>query len=96
MSDAAEDAIRRGERAQSLLEDPLFRDTWETLEAEILHQWRDSPVRDTEGRERLFMAIRLLERLRGLFEAHVANGKLASARIDDLRRDQALRQTFGA
>ena len=80
--------MARGERAQAILEDPLVREAFAALEAECLAEWRHAPARDVEGRERLWLTLKLVERLQRHFESLVADGKLASERLAQLGRER--------
>lgn len=66
----------RGERAKHLLENELFKEAFEALEKEYTQQWRDSPIRDTEGREKIHLAIHQLDRVRTHLENLVLTGEM--------------------
>lgn len=95
MSDATEDAIRRADRAQALLDDEVLGGAFSAIEAHWLSEWRNSPARDKEGREGLFVMLRALDALRGELRAYVENGKVARKRLDDDKADRALRELHG-
>jgi len=83
-----EDAIRRGERAAAILNDPLVADTFAALEAEYVKQWRAAPL--PEGREAIWHLLQNLVTFRGMFGAYIRSGQHAAAVRD--RADEAKRQ----
>lgn len=92
-----EEAIRRGERAQALLTDPLIVETFAALEAEYIRQWRrNDPANPStpEARDALWLLLQNLETFRGMFAAYIRTGKVAAAQRDE--REAAKRATAGA
>lgn len=71
--------IARGERARAILDDPVFQETFEIVRAGLLSTWENAPVKDTEARERAWMAVKLLTRLRAELEQFTTSGKFAAA-----------------
>ena len=78
--------MRRGERAQRLISDDLLKEAFTTIEAEIAQEWRRAPARDVEGRERLFLMVRLLDKLKAHFESVIADGRMAAGEIAEFER----------
>ncbi|HEX2581240.1 MAG TPA: hypothetical protein VHL08_04620 [Dongiaceae bacterium] len=69
--------IRRGEQAQRLLEEPLLRDAFSQLRQEYLSQWEETPARDTQAREFLWLSVKLIERVRQDLQSIMTTGQLA-------------------
>jgi len=67
----------RARRAQSLLNDPLVKEAFETLEKDLLDSWRNSGTSDTETRESLWLAMRLLDRLHIHLQSILETGQMA-------------------
>ncbi|MBV9522745.1 MAG: hypothetical protein JO010_08130 [Alphaproteobacteria bacterium] len=86
-----ETAIARGRRAEAILEDPLVAEAFAAIERECVEEWRAAPARDVEGRERLWLMLKLAERLRRHFESLVHGGKLAGERMAQLDRERRFR-----
>jgi len=86
MTDKLEYEIRRGERAEALLQDELLNDTLETIKQGYMERWLDSPERDVEGRERLRLMVKTVDLLRSELQVVLDTGKLAK---------QTLRQRAG-
>lgn len=76
-----EEAARRGEEARQLLEHPLLAEAFQTIRNEVTEQWQSSPARDVEGREKLWLTLRLLNRLEGQLQSVVETGKVARATL---------------
>jgi hypothetical protein len=80
--------IRRGERAQALLDDPLLAEALAALERAAIDEWRASGARDVEARERAWLMLELAQRFRAHFESLVASGTLAKGRLTALDRER--------
>lgn len=81
MTDRTEYEIARGERAHQLLTDPLLVEAFETVEQELHDQWQNSPARDAEGREKLFLTLKCLQRARLNLVSMVETGVMAKATL---------------
>ncbi|WP_426355668.1 hypothetical protein ACN9MD_09745 [Stenotrophomonas maltophilia] len=81
MNDQAEFEIARGERANQLLSDPLLVEAFEIVEQELTSQWQNSPVRDAEGREKLFLTLRCLQKARAHLTSVLETGVMAKATL---------------
>ena len=57
------DEFREG-RAKSLLENPLFKETFDVLRKDLMNRWEVSGSTELEARESIWLAMRLLDRLR--------------------------------
>lgn len=75
--DRTEHEIQRGERAALLLQDELIVGAFETIEKELTEQWQNSPVRDVEGREKLWLSLKLLQKVHGHLTSVVETGQIA-------------------
>lgn len=85
---------RRGERAQAILEDALFVEAHAAIRDRLIAEWEAAPARDAEGRERLWMMVKLLERVRGHMQEVMTTGKLAAKSLADLEK-RGLRERIG-
>jgi hypothetical protein len=86
VSDASEEAIRRGKRAEALINDPMLQDAFKTLLEGYQQAWRDSAPRDTEGRERLYTAVHIVGKVNDHLRLAADNGKVAAASIAEVER----------
>jgi len=86
-----EEEVRRGLRAQALLADPLVADAFAALDSHCIEEWRRAGPRDVETRERLWLMLKLTERLKQHFASLVEDGRLAGERIAALEKERKLK-----
>jgi len=91
MSDNIEHDRARGVRAKELLDNDLVQEALTTLKDEYVRAWEASPARDAEGRERLWVMVKLVEKFRGHLEQVWDAGKLADDKLVEIER----RKKFG-
>ncbi|XUM22251.1 hypothetical protein ACRAVF_01070 [Bradyrhizobium oligotrophicum S58] len=85
----------RGTRAKALLDDELLAGAFDVLEASYSAAWRQTQIDDVAGREKLFLAINIVGKVRDHLGAIIANGKLAEAELRELARTAERRKRFG-
>ena len=73
---------QRGHRAKQILEDEIFVEAIQKVSVELDQEWINSPVRDTEGRERIYMMKKMLNVLLVQLQSVMETGKLASKQIN--------------
>ncbi len=75
----------RARQAQELAEHPLFKEALQQYRERLMQEWSDSPIRDTEGREKLW----LMQKTVAVVERHLVElmetGKLASMQLEQRR-----------
>lgn len=76
-----EEELQRGHEAERLLAHPLIKEAFETIEKEVIERWQNSPAADANGREKLWLTLKLLTRVRTHLESVMASGKLAEATL---------------
>ncbi len=74
-------AAAKATRAQALLDDELLAEAFKGLEESYAAAWRSTLIDDVSGREKLFLAINVVGKVRDHLTAIVANGKLAAAEL---------------
>ena len=67
----------REARAKNLLQNELFNEAFEVLRKELLGQWEQSGSQHTDQRESIWLAIRLLEKIKGHITSIVETGHMA-------------------
>lgn len=72
-----EERLSRGTRAKEVLENEEFQRAFETIEEELTQAWKTSPQRDEAGRERLFLALTMLAKVKASITTTMETGKLA-------------------
>ncbi len=78
--------IRRGAEAQRLLDDPVFVRAFATVEHALIDAWLATGDAQERERERLWLMIRLLRRVRALIEEAATTGRLAARQIAEFTR----------
>ena len=71
------DNSERELRAKNLLENELLTEAFETLRIELLGQWEQSGSHNIDQRESIWLAVRLLEKIRGHIKSIVETGHMA-------------------
>ncbi len=75
---------RKGQEAKDLLENPILVEAFSVLEREYLKAWRQSKPADQEERERLWLAVGILEEIQRHLRIAVENGAMAKRDIDKI------------
>ena len=76
-----EQESQRADDARLLLENPLFIEAFQVLRLTFTKKLMDSPARDSEGREKLYVMNQLLGSVKHHFESIVNNGVVAKRKI---------------
>lgn len=71
-------------RAQRLLEDDLLVEAFTSLESSYIAAWRATTIEDVSAREKLFLAINIVGKVRDHLTTVVNDGKLAAAELRNL------------
>lgn len=75
----------RARQAQELAEHPLFKESLATYRERLMTQWAESPARDTEGREKLWLMLKTAEAVERHLVELMETGKLASIQLEQRR-----------
>ena len=73
---------QRGQQAKRILEDPIFVEAIQKVSQELDQEWINSPIRDTEGRERIYMMKKMLNVLHVQLKSVMETGKLATKQVN--------------
>lgn len=73
--------VYRGNRAREVLENESFEWAFETLKTEIIESWQKAPEQDPQGREKLWLSLKLLQKVRSNLQARLETGKLATLEL---------------
>lgn len=82
MPPSLDERTNRGNKADRVLNDPMFVEAWDRIEAATLKKWRES--NDPLERDRLWHAQDVLAKVKAAFVAHVRDGKAAQKEIDKI------------
>lgn len=77
-------ATARARKAESLLNDDMLAECFKTLEETYTYAWRNTTIEDVGAREKLFLAINVVGKVRDHLQAVVNDGKLAAAQLKEL------------
>jgi len=80
-----EQESRRGEQARRLLEDPLLQEAFAAVDGALREAWAATPDEATPERERLWLMLKLLGRVRAHMIDVLQTGKLAEGQLAELR-----------
>lgn len=81
MTDVLEAEIQRGQKAAQLLAEPLIADAFAAFAREVQERWTQSPARDVEGREKLYLMLKASERVETHLRSLIESGKIAEATL---------------
>lgn len=83
--------IYDGEQSKQVLENPAFAKAFDDIKTEYTQAWMNSPARDAEGREKLYLMVKLAEKLQATLILSMEDGKMARVQME-YERDQLARQ----
>jgi hypothetical protein len=89
------EAAAKGARARQLLESDLLAATFKGLEDSYIAAWRATTIDDVGSREKLFLAINIVGKVRDHLTAIVTNGKLAEVELRQLAETAERKRRFG-
>jgi hypothetical protein len=92
---ALQRAVNRAHAAKTLLESDLLKESFKSLEDAYTAAWRATTIDDVTGREKLFLAVNVIGKVRDHLSGIVSNGSIAEAEIKDLRETAERKKRFG-
>jgi hypothetical protein len=78
--------IKRGERANEVLENPLFKEAITKVREGIINSMSISALGDAETHNRLVIAMQLLNQIEKSLKDVVVTGKMAAIQTSDKRK----------
>jgi hypothetical protein len=88
MTDALQDRIQRGKRAEALLTDPLLIEAFETLKRDYITAWLQTQPHDGQSRELLYIAANQVDKVRERLGAIVGDGRIGQAELEAQEAEQ--------
>lgn len=76
-----EQESRRGEQAKRLLDDPLLQEAFARVESALRDAWSTTADDASDERERLWLMLKLLERVRTHLSQVLETGRLADRQL---------------
>lgn len=84
----------RGKEARQVLDNPAYQAAMKALHEQIVQQWGECPIRDTEGQRLLLQLKKLAVKFESTLAAYVEAGRMAQHAIDveDERNESGARK----
>jgi hypothetical protein len=82
-------------RARQLLEDELLNEAFKMLEDAYTKAWRSTYAGDIASREKLFLAVNIVGKVRNHLTIAVTNGTLAQAELNEIANATERKKRFG-
>lgn len=73
--------LRRAEEAKRFTNDPLYKEAFETTREHLVEELFNTPIRDEEGRDYIFITIKALDVIDGHIKSIITTGKLANQEL---------------
>ncbi len=81
--DKLQTAITLGAQADSLMRSEVLQKVFTDLDRGLIEAWRTLPVRDTEGREKIWQAVNILGKVREALGRISADGRHADRQVQE-------------
>lgn len=85
----------RASQAQEILSSPLLVEGFDNLEAAYIQTWRATRPDDVAAREKLYLAVNVIGKLKEHLQSVIENGRLAEAELKALTDEQQRKKRFG-
>ncbi|WGT64789.1 hypothetical protein [Variovorax paradoxus] len=72
----------RGNRAREVLENESYAWAFHSLKTEIIESWQNAPAQDPQGRETLWLSLKLLDKIQFNLQTRLESGKLAQLELE--------------
>lgn len=73
--------IYNADQAKLVLENEAFQQAFEHIKQELTEQWKNSPARAEADREKLWLMLKLLEKVEICLKSSLDSGKLATKEL---------------
>jgi hypothetical protein len=80
-----EQEIDRARRAAEIVESDIFKSAYADLELAYLREWQNTDPADVQGRERLFVALRVQRDFLTHLNSMIVAGKISAQQLQKLR-----------
>lgn len=74
--------IYDADQARLVLENEAFQQAFEDIKQELTEQWKNSPARAGDDREKLWLMLKLLEKVHLCLQSSLDSGKLAAKELE--------------
>lgn len=92
----AREEMSKGAQVRAMLEHPLFAAAFAELEQELITQWRNNPELSEAGREKAWMMLQMLDRVKANLISYVETGHLAELELRSKKEHQSMLERIAA
>lgn len=85
----------RAARAEVLVNDELLTEGFASLEAAYIEAWKLTRPEDERSREKLYLAVNVIGKIRQHLQSAITDGKLADSELKELVEQQERKKRFG-
>ena len=85
----------RAIRAKQLIDDELLVEAFKTLEDAYTTGWRNTSIGDAAAREKLFLAVNIIGKVRHHLAVIMMDGVLAQAELNEIAQAAERKKRFG-
>jgi hypothetical protein len=78
--------IERAERAQRIINDEVFKESFESVRQALIQKFEAAPVNDADGMVKVRLCLKLLNDVRANLEAAIRDGKVEEFNIQEKKR----------
>tara|TARA_S200002703_G_scaffold18273_3_gene14930 strand:- start:1730 stop:1963 length:234 start_codon:yes stop_codon:yes gene_type:complete len=71
-----EQEIQRSNDAKAIIENPLYQESYTELRKELINELLDTPLRDTEAREKIYMMVKMLDSVQTRIQSIMETGTI--------------------
>lgn len=79
----------RALQAEQIVNNELIKEAFDNLEREYINAWKGARFDDQVGREKLFLAVNVIGKVRMHLQTIIADGKLAGAQLESLAKQRS-------
>lgn len=87
--------LDRANKAKALLESEMLKEILDTLERDTIDLWEQTPSRDNEAREKLWMFYVVTRKFRNTLLKAIETGKMAEIQLAEKRGLKQVLSRFG-
>lgn len=88
-----EELRQRGEKAKDIVNNEVVQEALNAIRDSYMKTWRKSPARDTEGREHIYVMMKIVDSFEANLKSYIAEGELADKILADEKGK--IRRMFG-
>tara|TARA_R100000963_G_C4609103_1_gene80122 strand:- start:338 stop:574 length:237 start_codon:yes stop_codon:yes gene_type:complete len=71
-----EEEIKRSNDAKAIIENPLYQEAYTELRTGLINELLETPLRDTEAREKLYLMIKMLDSVQARIKSIMETGTI--------------------